>query len=499
MRRRSEVQSSEPKTEVKIPLDPITEQVILAAAIVADPEVRNRLLDRIVPECFYVEEYRAAWATLGEMRRQKLEYDPATIHRLAGDRVRVSHLTELATLRPDVPANIEQYIDWLFWDRKRTTVANGSLSGLLEALKNPRESPDRVRALARSIGQAFDGYNDRQYLYDPTMLVTETMREIQKRVSGHAIYPFGIDGLDYYEKDTSSIRERRMIPGAAPGLVTLVTGISGSGKSTFTAHLALGQIHQKRKVLYGAWEVSAPMTLEIITIIDLGLSRTNFLDPEGAIRRGTPISHEVLVAFEERAHQISKYIQFVKNPFRRVRGEKKSNDANLDLVQSILADAGCHVFIADLWARCLVSRRPEEEEEALFRQQAMLEEMGVHGILVHQQRHKDIELRPDKRPTREGLKGSGAYVEIADNLIGTHRPAQWMRMDDVKLELFILKQRYGKWPLGIEFDWDGDTGSIGGGVKIEYDPQGDVGTDFYMPAPTRQGKHPRGARRPSAR
>lgn len=493
MRRRGETSPAEkPATEIVIPHDPITEQVIVAAGLVAENDIRDKLLDRIDPDCFYVDEYRAAWAALREMKLRKLEYDPATMHRIAGDRVRASHMTELATLRPDVPANLEQYIDWLLWDRKRTTVANGPLAGLLEALKNPRESPDRVRSLARSIGQSFEGYNQRQFIYDPKSLVAEMMNEIRQRVSGHAAYPFGIEGLDFFQT-----KERRMIPGCAPGLVTLVTGVTGSGKSTFTAHLALGQVRQRRRVLYGAWEVQAPMTLEIMTVIDLGWSRTDMLDPDGAVKRGSPITPSRLVEFEEHAHEISKFVQFVKNPFRRNRNEKKSNDANLDLVQSILTDAGCHVFIADLWSRCLVSRRPEDEEEALFRQQAMLEELGVHGILVHQQRHKDIEMRSDKRPTREGVKGSGAYAEIADNMFGTHRPAQWKRVEDNTLEVFLLKQRYGKYPLGIEFEWNGDTGAIKGGRDIEYDPTSDpsetgIGSQFTPPERVRMK---RGAKR----
>lgn len=486
MRRRGESSPADkPATEIIVPHDPITEQAILAAAIVAEDDLRNKLLDRIAPECFFVDEHRAAWSVLREMKQRRLEYDPVTITRLAGDRVRASYLSELTSQRPDVPseADLEQFIDWLMWDRRRSSVVNGPLSGLIASIKNPRESHERVRALARAIGQAFEGHNERQFIYAPKVLVSEMMHEIRQRVAGHATYPIGIPGLDCFDSG-----ERRLIPGAAPGLVTLVTGVTGSGKSTFTAHLALGQMRQRRKVLYGAWEVNAPMTLEILTIIDLGWSRSEMLDPEGAVKKGHAITYEKLVDFEERAHAISQWVSFVKNPFRRNQEAKRSNEANLDLVQSILTDAGCHVFIADLWARCLVSRKPEEEEEALFRQQAMLEELNVHGILVHQQRYKDIEMRADKRPTREGLKGSGAYAEIADNMFGTHRPAQWKRIDDDILEIFVLKQRYGKWPLGVEFRWDGDKGSIEGGREIAYDPMSDaaemgsgVGSTFTPP------------------
>jgi hypothetical protein len=168
-------------------------------------------------------------------------------------------------------------------------------------------------------------------------------------------------------------------------------------------------------------------------------------------------------------HKIARLITFFKNPFRRFRNEKKSNDANLDLIQSILSDCACDVFIADLWRRCLVSIKPEHEEDALFRQQAMLEEMGIHGILVHQQRHKDVELRGDRRPTREGIKGSGAYLEITDTMMGTHREALYKDVEDDSLEAFILKQRVGKAPIGVSFDWNAERGSISGGKSIKYE------------------------------
>jgi replicative DNA helicase len=478
MRKRSEVAASRrgedsspprPAVEFTIPHDLVNELVVIAAAIVADEPTRNKLLARIQPEHFFTDENRATWAGLVEMKNRKLAFDYATLQTIAGDTVQIGKLRELAEMRPEVPVNLEHHVDALQWDRRRTVAAKGPISSLLEALRNPNEAPERVRALAKHVAQAFDGHTDRQYIYDPEQLVAEAMSNIRKRLEGHAIFPYGISGLDYFEAELDGTRARRMIPGTVPGQITLLTGISGSGKSSFSIHLILGQARQGKHVLVGAWEVLAPMTIEMLAVVDLGWSRADLLDPLGALKRGNPLTPELLVKLETRMHALSKFVRFVKNPFRRTRGEKKSNDANLDLVQSIVADSGCSVFVADLWARCLASRKPDEEEEALFRYQAMLEEMSVHSIMVHQQRLKDIEMRPDKRPTREGAKGSGAYIEVADTILGTHRPAQWKRLDDDKLEVFVLKQRFGKWPLGVEFDWNGEMGSISGGSSIPYE------------------------------
>jgi replicative DNA helicase len=467
MRKRSEV--AEEWADYEVAVDTVNEAVIVAAALVAGPEIRERLLTRVQTEHFLNEEHRACWHALLEMRRRKLDVDLATIQSIAGDQVRITYLVELMEARPNAPSNLEFHVDALMWDRRRAHAAQGPLSSFLAALKNPQEAPERVRALVRNLADSFEGYSDRQYIYDPKSIVADQIAEIRKRIAGNACYPYGLPGLDYYDASLSGKKRRRMVPGAAPGQVTLISGVTGSGKSALTAHIALGLAKQGRRVAYGAWEVQAPMTLEQLACIELGINRADVLDPEGAILRGITITSQMVIRLEEAMHKIASLITFFKNPFRRARAEKRSNDANLDLIQSILADTACDVFIADLWRRCLVSIKPEHEEDALFRQQAMFEEMGIHGILVHQQRHKDVELRADRRPTREGIKGSGAYLEIADTMLGVHRDALYKDVTDNALEVFVLKQRFGKAPLGIAFDWAPEPGSIRGGRELKYE------------------------------
>lgn len=450
--------------ELVVPHDVVGEQVLLAAAAL-DAKARETLLSKLTPDVFVDEQHRVLWSALGELHRQRLEYDPATLQRLVGDRARVGYLAELCELRPEVPKDLGWHVDQVLWDRQRINAAIGPIKSLLEALRNPSEAPERVRALARHVGDSFAGKSGSgRWLSDPSELVRSQTEEIKRRIAGHAAYPYGIRGLDFdLEKD-----ELRMLPGAAPGQVTVLTGTSGGGKSTLAAHLTLGLARQKRRVLYGSWEMGGGMTLELLACISLNMSRTNLI--QGNI---TPEEYGKL---EDRMGVIAQYVRFMKNPFRRTRGDsirkEHANERNLDIVQEHIADSGCDVFIGDLWKRALKDASPEAEEEALYRQQAMAEEMHCHCILLQQQRLKDIEQRADKRPTREGIKGSSAWVDIADTIIATHRPAQWKTIADNKLEIFILKQRYGRWPLGVEFDWDGSLGSISGGRSILYEAVG---------------------------
>jgi len=463
--------------EVVIPHDPINEQVILAAALV-DHDARKRLTKLYTPDQFQVDKHQAAWRGLQELERRQLVYDPATLKTIAAD-VDLAYIVSLEASRPDMPLNLEHHEALLKWDHVRATGARGPVAKLVEALHDPRKSPEDVRAYARQVGAAFDGFEDSKYLHDPHELVNSQMAVIEARSIGQAVYRYGLDCIDFYEASCNALDASgnplattpRLIPAAAPGLVTCITGVPGSGKTTFTARVALGLARQKRRILYGAWEVQPGMNLELMACMSLGWSRTK-------VTLGK-LTTEEKATLKQRMLDISKYVQFVSNPFNRRDGRKAGryddpNDRNLDLVEQFIETTGADVFIADLWKRCLRRTDPDEEEHALTRQQDILSRHKCHGILVQQQRSKDIEGRPDKRPTREGIKGSGAWTEVPDTILGVHRPALWKSIPDVFLELCILKQRWAPWPLAIEVEWNADLGFFGNGRTIAYDQPGDA-------------------------
>lgn len=450
--------------------DTVNEQVILAAALV-DDVARERLLRKLRPEHFFHDKNREAWAALTDLGRKKLAFDFATLQRNAGGRVDVDYLVKLIDVRPEPPENLDFHLDAMHWDHARLTAVRGPVTALLEAVRDPRSEPERVRALARQVSSAFDGHGS-THLHDGRALVSEAMRELEEQFAGRSCWPYGVEGLDYDVQEGR--RARRMLPGAAPGQITVLTASSGSGKSSFAAHMALGLARQRRRVVYAAWEPQAAMTLKLLACISLGWRRRDIVDPNGAHEDSPIRTPEGRRQLEECMHAIGRYVTFMRNPFRRSKGSKRSNERNLDVVQENLADAGADVFIADLWERCLHEADPGEEKEALFRQQAMAEEMRVHCVLLAQQRLKDVEQRPDKRPTREGIKGSGAWTEVADTILGLHLPALWKDVPDDRMEVFVLKQRWGKWPLGVEFEWDGDTGGIAGGRPIRYEHAGEM-------------------------
>jgi replicative DNA helicase len=472
--------------ELVLYADAMNEATVVAAAMIS-PEFRGAI-SRHAPDVFLVPEHKIAHQALREAHKRGLGSDPATLSRLSNGEVNVAYLAELLASRPDLPApqTLKFALEQLLWDKARHTGLTGPVNSLLEAIQKGEE-PARVQGLARAVAASFDGWSERKYLLDPEELVRRQVSDIRLRMLGRNVYPFGLKGLDFYEaapgQDEKTAR-RRILPGAAPGRVTMITGQTGSGKSTVTARLVLGLARQKRKVLYGSWEKSGGMTLELLACMSLCWSRADLMEGR--------INDAELTVLAQKMEQLSVWVRFMANPFRRVTGERLSNERNLDIVHGYIADSGCEVFIADLFERCLVADEPSEEKRALFRLQAMTEELDVHTIAVAQQK-KDVATRNDKHPTEEGIKGSGAWAEVADNIFGVYRQYQWKAVPDNTLEIDVLKQRDSRGMLAVEFDWDADRGMISGGRTIDYERPSFGGqsgnkVDSFMREPRKKDK-----------
>ena len=456
---------SPPQRERTVKIDVHTEQVVLAAMLV-DAATRKRLVRALPSDRWQVPAHRAAVIALEELERRHVAYDPAALKRLFPD-VDVDYLAQLVEARPEVPPDLAHYVEVVRWDALRAETMRGPIALLIEALADPLTEQPKAISLARAVGASFGAWRERGRIAQPAEVLSKMGTDLRARAQGQGIFPYGIPGLDLHQDEQG---QARLIPAAKPGKVTIITGTSGGGKSTLACRIALGQARQKRRVAFGAWEMTAEESLELLAVMSLA-------------EEGAPVSRkalqtgadEVMIALvEARAAEINRIVRFIPNPFQRAG--KETNGENLDLIQHIIEDLGADVFIADLWERCLVDDNPSEIQQALYRQQAICETTKCHGILLQQQRLKDIEGRADKRPTREGIKGTSAWVDIADTILGVYRPAQWKAVPDDLIVVDVLKQRYAPWPLSVELEWDPDRAWFGAGTSVPYDqPSGREG------------------------
>jgi hypothetical protein len=463
------VKDTKPPPVVQIPHDVVNESILLAAALV-DADARKRLL-KVKPDQFVDDDTALAWATWQAAERRGVTPTPATLVQLSGDKLDLNWLNELVATYPQAPPSLSHHIDALHWDAARVRAVTGPLAELLNALKDPTTSAERVRALARQLPVSFEGVGSRQFLRDSNQLVAELTATLEERMKGIAIYPFGLKGLDQYgpndvdERGNSLNGHALLVPGAAPGKVTTITGISGGGKSTLAALLMLGLARQKRPCLFGAWEMGAAETLLLMACASAQISRTRALEGKITKREARTLRN--------RSRAIANWVRFVEMPFGKEQGARVSHDDVLDQIHGYLADSGAEVACFDLWRRAFRRMKDEADEaEALFRMQAIAEETQTHVILVQQQRLKSIEIRVNPRPTREGIKGSSAWVDVSDTILAVYMPALMKRIANTKLEVDILKQRFGRWPLAVEYDWDADLALLSNGKVVEYQPPG---------------------------
>lgn len=491
MRKRSEA-SADPKVEraekrerkiesVKIPVDPVNEVVLLAAAIVLlgqEPDAAAQLL-RIPADSFFGKGHAEAWAALQELLRRKLAYDPATVRQLAPG-VDTDTLDQYVQARPEPPPNLSHHVDRVKWDRARVECVRGPLTAFIESLKDSNAEPAAVRALVRQMSGSFDGFGDKRYLRDPQALVREHSRELTERREGLAVYPYGIAALDTYGpgdlrlnrgKEESIAGKPRMVPGAHPRDITLLTATSGGGKTTVAAHMMLKQYKARRHVLYGAWEAGPGRTLELMAAMSLGYPRSDLMTGDFTEAEQVEIQNEM--------ERISEFVRFFDLPFGRKRGEREQNDRNLDLIQEHIADSRCDVFIADLFHMSIVEHGYGLENDALYRMKSITVEERCHTMLLHQTNSKKADALDDQRPTRALLKGDGAWIEVSDTIIGCHIPGLSKAVPRDRIEFPILKQRYGVWPQLVECKYDPDYAEIGEGKTMPYshgedDGEGDL-------------------------
>lgn len=450
-----------------VEVDPLNEMVIIGAAVLLwDEEQGKSLIKRLVADHFKASAlHREIWAAFREMRRRNLGWDPETLRTIADDDA-VKLVLGILEARTEVPPNLWHHVERLEWDRARAEATEGPLDELVRSISNSREAPERTRALARQVVVALEEGVSLRHLANPDEIVREQSALIRDRAKGVQVYPYGLDGFDWDE----DAEEWRIVPGIEPGLLTVVTGISGGGKSTLIANIALAQEAAGKRGLYGVWEMGK-RTLPMLAGLRLGFRRQ-------AVKMGT-LSPEDLEALDAEMERLSKRIRFFSNPagkeIKRYEKARDANEAQLDLIHSYIAETGADYAIFDLWERAFRFENEQQVSEALFRTQAIAEETRCHVILAAQQRLKDIEAREDSRPTREGIKGSSAWVDIGDAIFGAYCPGLVKDVPNDTFEVIVLKQRDGRWPMVVEFDWDPVYGTLKEGREVRYDRPGQGG------------------------
>lgn len=440
---------------VEVVHDTINEMIVVAAAL-TDDTARAKLLATLRPELFVDDQHRAIWEALLKHQRDGVAHDLVTVHAEVSGTVELAFMKSLVAQYPDPPSALDHHVQNLRWDSARTEGIKGPVADFLKALRDSTSTQTTIRSAARHVGTAFDGAIDNTFMKNRHTLAVESIAMMKARQT-MGVYPFGLPGVDV----DAATGTHRLIPGAAPDYTTILTGVSGSGKSVVAARIVLEQARMRRKVLYGAWEMGPHETLLLLAMLSCGFTRY-------AIATGQLTAAE-LAKLEATMVNLGKYVSFFDAPFSGDLKKRYSNDDAMDMLCQQINDSGCALFVADLWERAVPDGDPGAERRALFRQQQIAKECHCHQILLAQQKLKEIEKRPNKRPTRDTILGSSAWVDIADTILGVHRPMLWDPHSPDTIEVLVLKQRYATWPHVIEHDWDGNMVTMQNPREIPYE------------------------------
>lgn len=455
----------EDDNSVTIDHDVTNEGIVIAAALV-DEDIRTELVPKTPSDRFIDTDHAVIWEAMRRLLSKHKEFDLQLLHKEIAGKVRLAYLKSLMTTYPAAPIDMDAHMNALHWDSTRARATQDSIPAFLRALRDNTETPATVHTLAERVASSLAVTSDTSFMHNPKHLAAEQRLVIERR-RNIACYEYGIKELDFY-----SDGRHRCIPGAAPGKITNITAVAGSGKSVLAAYLALQQARRRRKVLYGAWEMGPGDTLEAMANISFQVEPPDNPDSNLGSRTATStgaIDEDELDTIEERMAKIGEYIKFFDPPFVNDPGRKYTNDDALIELYRMVVDSGCEVIVYDLLERMFPDGSPDAERRALFAFQQIHILTDTHGFICTQQKLKAVEQSPDKRPTRSTILGSQAWVDISDTIIGVHLPSKWKPIAADTIELLILKQRFGIWPQAIQFQWDGDAMLIRKGREIDFE------------------------------
>lgn len=213
------------------------------------------------------------------------------------------------------------------------------------------------------------------------------------------------------EKIQSSIAPINMyLSGYMMGLLTVVTGINGSGKSTFYGQELLNAIDQGYRVCAYSGELPAPM---FRFWIDLQAAGPRHLEARYDDRRG----EEIYKPKKEVIQRIRDWYNdsfFLHDSFGGV-----NEDRLLEVFEYAFRRYNCKLFLVDN----LMTTNLDSNERDFYRRQSnfvgKLKEFahtnGTHVVLVAHPR------KTEGRLTKMDIMGSGDITNRPDNVFGVHR------------------------------------------------------------------------------
>lgn len=451
---------------------PLRHEKLVLGAMIRNKKIRRRLIKTLSANEFSHEVHRNIFGALKALEEKNIEdATPSVIETFMpeGNWGGKSYLDKLEESARKV--NVDYHVKMLRWDHARFLCIKSDAPELLSMIKDPHVDPDDVLRHIRSMQEKLKVGLDTNFVSSGKGLASDYAAKLRAR---HIQPSFRSSGF--------KLLDENLTLGFARGFLTVIAGAPSMGKSSLMYNMALRQAQAGFKVLILPWESGIESAIDSLVAIGLHITHDRLF------KRIAGMNDEDKKKIDDFIEELltSGNIIFLNPPHRDVYSGNiwEANTRLLEWVENQISRINPDICYWDLFEKKLVGKRIEQIDLALeyVQEMAKPDRANVHMGLLHQIRFKDVEKREDQRPTREGIKGTGAYVEVADQLFGVYRPAVYAKMselggiEDKFIEILCLKQRRGDWPWKITYRWDGPCTRIygkgrSGNVVSKQDPE----------------------------
>ena len=426
---------------------------IVLGTMLRDKDSLKHLVLSLNSSEFHSDVHKMIFAGLETLVESKLDYTTPTLLTLLPDDTDwggKEYLEEIEKMGDTT--NVDHHVQRMRWDQARVDVYEHTLPELVAELKDPRSDMDEAIAIGIRVGDRLRESRGDQWKATGKGLSSKYSASLRARQTGVTFRSSGYKAID-----------KNLVSGFASGKLTVVCGAPSSGKSSFALNVARRQAGTW-KIGILPWESGIRDALDIISSSKLKIPLEKF----------EKLAHMMTV---EEQDAVDDYIAnlldddkiaFLKPPPRSVMEGRpwEVNNRVLDWVESELDKWDRDHILWDLFEKRLIDTSPQAIVNALNRVQEMIavDRLNLHMTLLHQLNLKEVERREDQRPTRDSLKGSSAYIEVPDLVLGMYRPAVYdPGVQDNIIEIICLKQRKGPWPWKVICKWQGEYTRIYGG------------------------------------
>jgi len=453
-------QPEQPKKEVTriIPIDKNNEQLLLGQAI-NFPKYLERLVIECDDETFLYLNHKALFRVLQVIYNGKLT---ATIDKIEsikfkvkdGQTIQFEYTNQLIKLFRD-EVNDETFtfhLKKLKEDKVRDEVSSNMLPIIKNKLVDPKiptenivEEIDKLRCYIED--NVISG--DFKFV-DSRVVDIEHNKAIKEREEIGVFGKTGFTALDNVLTDGYSTKK-----------ITIVAGRPGMCKSSFVGNSLFRLASDGVPIALYNFE------MDMVSMYDRMISIKSNIGVKKIVKGRKLLTDEE----KQREMEAKEFLRALPLYFYTASTQ---NMLGLRRDLKILKERyGVKIVAYDLFKKMrLTGRRSSSTADILSENldeiQAIGKDLDIHQILVVQI-NRQVENRKDKRPRMSDLKDSGAFEEVADNILLMYRSEYYKKSDDEiefkesdfhELEVIIGKQRQGGANIKVLFDFYPATTSI---------------------------------------